>query len=112
MHVGHINEKDNFGKTEYHGRVESLKFDSSFFMVENKEAVNPNAPTHLIKCTTSACSDVKIGAAWLRESKGGVEFFSISIDDPSFEHPLNVAAFRSKDDPKKWDITWRRRQAA
>lgn len=73
----------------------------------------PNAPAYDV-LAVGKNPESKIGAAWLKkpnkpQSKIS-EFLSLTLDDPSFPTPLNVAAF-----PKgngEWDISWRRRQTA
>lgn len=54
---------------------------------------------------------IPIGSAWKKESDRGrevVRFLSITLDDPSFAAPLNVAAFPEDHDPAQWRIVWNR----
>ena len=56
---------------------------------------------------------VEIGAAWQRQvqargANNGRRFLSITLDDPSFPAPLNVAAFQPDQDGLPWGITWTR----
>jgi uncharacterized protein (DUF736 family) len=56
---------------------------------------------------------VRIGSVWKKtikaQRRAGEEFLSLTVDEPSFPAPLNVAAFMTER-PGIWDITWRRRQ--
>jgi uncharacterized protein (DUF736 family) len=51
---------------------------------------------------------VEIGAAWLKKRKdgSGEAFLTITLDDPSFDRPINIAAFPEKDGG--YQISWRR----
>jgi uncharacterized protein (DUF736 family) len=50
--------------------------------------------------------EVAIGMAWEKTPRdGGDKFLSISLDDPSFDAPLNVSAFRDGDG---YNIVWQR----
>jgi uncharacterized protein (DUF736 family) len=56
---------------------------------------------------------VEIGAAWQRQvqargANNGRRFLSITLDDPSFPAPLNVAAFEPDSEGLPWLITWTR----
>ena len=49
---------------------------------------------------------VKIGAAWEKTDRNGVVFYSMTMDDPSFDAPLNVSAFQQPGG--HYEIVWRR----
>lgn len=50
----------------------------------------------------------EVGGAWRRQSKAGVAFLSVAIQDPSLPCPIRAALFqprtpKSKDWPLVWD---------
>ena len=96
-YIGSIEKILNTGVTEYWGYLSTLELDIKFVIRENEDQRSPNSPTHLIIAKSKNGSEVQIGNAWLRTPKalstGAYEFFSLTFDDPSFNKPLNVAAF-------------------
>jgi len=97
---------------ELHGEVQTLHMQLKLKLHPNNSSMSENAPDYLVCTPTSNNADVQIGAAWKKQKQklGDVtlEFLSLTIDDPSFPHPLNVAAFPNNEGG--YDITWRRRQ--
>ncbi|AYV48620.1 DUF736 domain-containing protein [Caulobacter flavus] len=47
----------------------------------------------------------EIGSAWRYTSDKGVEFLSVSLDDPSFPGPINAKLFAAK---TGFDLVWTR----
>ena len=74
-------------------------------------SANPDAPTHRVQVRDADGDMMEVGSGWKRDiSRGpnmGESFLSITLDDPSFPHPLNFAVFR---DGEVANATWRRRQ--
>jgi uncharacterized protein (DUF736 family) len=59
---------------------------------------------------------VKIGAAWIKEIRKpgpnqGKQFFTMSLDDPSFPSALNLSAFEGNA-PGQYDLKWERPRGA
>ena len=112
--IGTIEEVLNGGETEYWGQIRTLDYSLDFVMRTNEDIRNPTSPSYLVFAKAKTGSDVHVGNCWTRQPKSnglsGREFFSLTFDDPSFERPLNVAAFT--DDGKRWRISWRRRIAS
>lgn len=111
MQIGTI-KKTNFESQEkLEGQINTLKMNLKFELRENENRQSMNAPNFSI-VGTAKHGEVLIGNAWIKTinkiGEAPKEFFSMTFDDPSFEHPLNVAAFPNGDD--EWQITWRRRQ--
>lgn len=98
---------------EYRGHIRTLEHQFSLRLLpEPNHDGNANRPSHRVFAVLSDCQNIPFGAAWLRVSKAasheGEKFFSLTLDDPSFSKPLNLAAFPSgKAD--EFEITFRRR---
>ena len=108
--IGSLIEVENEGEIEFDGQIRTLAHDFDFRMIGNPDQNGMGSPDYLILTKVSSGHEVPIGAAWRRKPKryGENDFLSITFDDPSFEKPLNVAAF-VQPDGRNWVITWRRR---
>ena len=93
------------------GYINTLQIRVNIRLVENTNRSNPNSPDKVIFGKAESGHESQIGAAWLKKSKEGKEFYSIAIDDPSFPTPLNVAAFFNED-TQEWVIQHRRRKGS
>jgi uncharacterized protein (DUF736 family) len=111
--IGTLETVTNNGDKEYWGNIKTLKLNLSIRLIENRNFnSSTNSPDFLILGKLSDGSETQVGSAWLKvpnkhDSKIN-EFISITIDDPSMDAALNVAAFPKEGN--KWDITFRRRQ--
>lgn len=110
--IGYLEEVQNDGEKEYWGEIKTLTHNLKLRLVANKDfGGSPSAPDYFIMSKNHS-GEIQIGSAWLKPlnspNSNAREFLSITLDDPSFVTPLNVAAFPK--DNKKWDISWRRRQ--
>ncbi|MFT7432553.1 MAG: hypothetical protein ACI9TY_000165 [Alphaproteobacteria bacterium] len=112
--IGKIIEKHTNGKIFYSGRVSTLQLNLKFWFEENNiDVEGSSAPHFLIMTETSDGLESQVGAVWKKKlekiGKDPLEFFSLTFDDPSFPHSLNVAAFKNSK-IGEWNISWRRRQ--
>jgi len=77
-----------------------------------RRGTSEKTPTHIILGKSPDGRTVEIGAAWLRDVKwgshAGKKFLSLSIDQPSFSKPLNLAAY-PPEVGDEWDVVFRRR---
>jgi len=91
-------------------RTLGLKADIRIAAVSNPSP-NPDAPTHSVFVRDPDGDMMELGSAWkksiTRGMNAGEDFLSVTIDDPSFPHPLNFAIFRNGEEA---NATWRRRQ--
>lgn len=59
---------------------------------------------------------VKIGAAWVKEARRGdnigTQFLTITLDDPSFDAPLNLSTWPTEAGGKTHSIRWERPRRA
>lgn len=107
------NEQTKNGITELVGELRTLQMSLKvrFVPVTNKRS--DKAPDYKIMGGTWDDRAVQVGQAWKQEKRhmdGSVfEFLSVTIDDPSLPHALNVAGFRNEDG--EWELSWRRRQS-
>ncbi len=107
--IGTIQETDINGFKELKGQISTLHLNINFKLIKNKQKSNPNDPTYMINTQSLNGSDVQVGSVWEKSCQNSEDIFlSMTFDDPSFDKPLNVAAF--KNNPERWDIVWRRRQ--
>ncbi|MGY6626895.1 MAG: DUF736 domain-containing protein [Oceanicaulis sp.] len=94
------------------GHLRTLQFQAEARITQNRQApVTPDAPTHSVTVRGPSGEFIEVGAGWTKEIMRGVNmgdhFLSVTLDDPSFPHPLNFAVFKEGD---KAVATWRRRQ--
>lgn len=111
--LGTMIEVLNNGEIEFDGQIRTLNLSITFRMISNPDQSGTSSPDYLILAKNSFGHEVQLGAAWLKKpnrfGSDQKDFLSITLDDQSFEKPLNVTAFVQADG-KTWDITWRRRQ--
>lgn len=111
--IGKLNKIVKDGQNQIIGHISTLKMNLKFRLVENQNKSSENAPDYLIVTANSNGDEAQVGSVWIKiiEKFGEEpkEFFSMTFDDPSFPHSLNVAAFPQGE--SHWDIVWRRRQA-
>lgn len=97
---------------ELSGDIRTLNFNADVLIKRVLASDHPDAPTHRVLAQSKAGDFVEVGSAWTKQTKTGPnpgdEFLSVSIDDPSFDHPLNFAVFSEGDG--KWIATFRRRK--
>lgn len=97
------------------GEILTVEHDFNFALVLREDGNdNENAPKYDIITKSRSGKDVKIGAAWVKTAREtGMEFFSLTFDDASFEKPLYVTAFHD-DDGETMTLVWNRsrKQAA
>ena len=111
--IGNLKSKTVNGRDVYSGSICTLEHSIIITMRPISGKASDNAPSHEISTMNKDGIETEIGAAWEKQfSRGtnpGEKFFSITIDDPSFNRPLNVAAFKNGQ-TGDWDIMYRRRQ--
>ena len=113
LSIGRLQTIEEKGYIRISGEIHTLEIDLEFYFVSKGDRAPENFPDYTIYAVSRSGRDVPVGAAWRKVMKAGrragEEFFSLTVDDPSFPAPLNVAAFQNGR-PGEWDITWRRRQ--
>ncbi|WP_430431862.1 DUF736 domain-containing protein [Oceanicaulis sp.] len=98
--------------SDLRGDIRTLNFKASVMITATPNpSANPDAPTHRVQVRDADGDMMEVGSGWKREiTRGpnmGDSFLSVTLDDPSFPHPLNFAVFR---DGEVANATWRRRQ--
>ena len=98
----------------YEGEITTLDLSLLFEIRKLSTAsTNLKAPTHVILAWNKNGVEVPVGSAWMKTinkpGRDGEQFFSLTLSDPSFGWPLNVAAFKS-DTENVWSIVFRHRQ--
>ena len=96
----------------FKGKLRTLSHKLRLELHPNEEKRAEGSPDFIVYADEGG-DLVEIGAAWLRtvQARGGNNgrrFLSITLDDPSFPAPLNVAAFAPDSDGLPWLITWNR----
>ena len=111
--IGSLREIEDKGYRQIYGEIHTLQIDLQFRLASRAEQTSDNSPDYSIVAKNKTGRDVDVGSAWRKTirtgGRAGEEFLSLTIDDPSFESPLNVAAFKNGR-PGEWDVGWRRRQ--
>ena len=96
------------------GHIRTLELAVDLSLRPTGEDANSRRPSHRIFAKSTQGRLTQIGSAWTKEMKQpdrfGETFLSLTLDDPSFSHPLNVSAFKEKNGDG-YTITWRRRQS-
>lgn len=112
--IGYLKPVTQNGRYELHGEINTLQMQLKIKLIPNNLKTSDNAPDYIISAIGVTGQDIPIGSAWkkIKSQIGDVnfEFLSLTIDDPSFPNPLNVAAFQNAD--RDWEISFRRRQSA
>jgi uncharacterized protein (DUF736 family) len=98
--------------SDVRGEIKSLQFKAQVRIAEMRDApTNDKSPTHIVTALDPNGDFMEIGSAWSKTINHGPNtgetFLSVTLDDPSFAHPLNFAVFR---DGEEAVATWRRRQ--
>lgn len=113
MNIGELKEKTVGNTKILVGTISTLSVSLNIELSPTPKTENPNAPNYTIYAWSDSGVRVQVGAAWVKTMKrgpnAGEDFLTMTIDDPSMNRPLNVAAFRNPE-TNKWDITFRRRQ--
>ncbi len=111
--IGMLRPTTPGGTDEFVGQILTLDLDLAIRLVPNEANGSAKAPSHLILSKNKSGREVQVGSAWTKTitsaQRYGEQFLSLTLDDPSFSHPLNVAAFKVENSDE-WDVTWRRRQ--
>lgn len=102
----------NDGNPGFRGSIRTLSHKLKIELAQNEEKRGQESPDFLVYASVDG-DMVEIGAAWQRQvqargANNGRRFLSITLDDPSFPAPLNVAAFEPDSEGLPWPITWNR----
>ena len=92
-----------FTKTDngFAGTIQTLGLKATKVTVSSVEKTADTAPDFRIKAGA-----VEIGAAWHRTSRGGNEYISVKLDDPSFAAPIYANLVEQQD--KGFALIWSR----
>lgn len=98
--------------SDLRGQVRTLSFKADLRIEAIRDPnAHPDAPSHRVTMRDIEGEPMEIGSAWSktinRGSNSGETFLSVTLDDPSFAHPLNFAVFKEGETAV---ATWRRRQ--
>ena len=99
-------------KEGFKGKLRTLSHKLRLELIPNEEKRGEGSPDFVVYADEGG-DMVEIGAAWQRQVQAhgankGRRFLSITLDDPSFPAPLNVAAFAPDEGGLPWLITWNR----
>ena len=81
----------------YRGFVRTLSIEHAGIVLRPAEKSGGKGPDYRVIFDAEEYA-FKIGAAWKRTSEAGQAFLSVSIDDPSFERPINGALYLNSED--------------
>ena len=105
--------EDAKGYKQLRGQIQTLDLDLSIWFEPLASRATPDSPHFQVFAKSRGGKPVQVGSVWRKQltrgPRAGEEFFSLTLDDPGFAAPLNVAAFKAER-PDEWEITWRRRQ--
>lgn len=114
-----IDQNTGCGKGNYSSMTMRVNFELE--RMNDYDPAKPNQPTHQIYLVAMGGGLVPGGAVWTKQvetgANKGMRFFSMSFDDPSFDKPLNLTAFRlgnvppDKNQPVEYEVVWRRPSA-
>lgn len=99
--------------SDLRGQIRTLVFKADIRIeADRNPPANPDAPSHRVFMRDADGGPMELGSAWSRKinrgTNAGETFLSVTLDDPSFPHPINFAVFK---DGETASATWRRRQA-
>lgn len=91
------------------GKITTLEHSFNLKLDPNTTQKSDDSPTHIVRAV-NRCGDVfQVGSAWERKITKGDKInqnmYSLSIDDPALESPLNCTAFPTLDG---YNIVWER----
>lgn len=107
MKIGELQQLDG---GEFKGQFRTLTAGARLRLDRNQKR-DDNSPDYIVNALTDDGELVAIGNAWSKESNANgraMRFLSITMDDPSWDKPLNVAAFPIDGRPGVLELTWRR----
>lgn len=111
--VGRLRTVETKSGPQLEGSIATLQLSISLVGRFTTAKRSPNEPDIELYAISADGVEVRIGAGWKKtaQAKGnkGEEFYSITLDDPSFPTSLNIAAFKG-DEPGTYVLAWRRRQ--
>jgi uncharacterized protein (DUF736 family) len=81
----------------YKGFVRTLSIEHAGIVLRPADKTGYKGPDYRVIFDAEEYG-LEIGAAWKRTSEAGQAFLSVSIDDPSFERPINAAMFLDDED--------------
>lgn len=98
------------------GNFASLQNSISFKLLPNPRKNSVDSPDLIVRAIGAEGQQVECGGAWWKTpNEPGERFLSITIDDESFDRPLNFSAFFNREDRggdgeivKVYDVVWRR----
>lgn len=98
--------------SDLRGSIRTFTFKGDIRIeVLREPPTHPDAPSHSVSIRDSDGEMMELGSAWSKTLNRGPDaggtFLSVTLDDPSFAHPLNFAVFK---DGEAGIATWRRRQ--
>ena len=112
MKIGELKEVTFDLEEGFEGWFRTLELDLIIQLRPNPDKRSDNSPNFVVLTRTRSGQWTQVGNAWKKTRKKlgmmGEDFLSITIDDPSFDKSINVAAFLREE--KTWDVMWRRRQ--
>lgn len=106
--------KDGFGIGNYGDLSMSFKISLEPIQDDTARPVDGPNPTHNVYADVGG-GPVLVGAAWTKKGKKPntrtyqKNFYSLSLDDPSFPRVLHLHAFPT-DDKEQFEIVWSRQQ--
>lgn len=106
--IGTLAPVQRDGAQALHGHICTLTLDCTLLLQPTGEPSGSNRPAFRVHAEKAADHIVEIGAAWQKRRKdgSGEPFLTITLDDPSFDNAINVAAFPNENGG--YQISWRR----
>ena len=111
--IGQLNlNTDELGRIVADGWFRTIKVRLTIKLIPNGYDAEDRRPTHTVFAAFGE-DLVNIGVAWCRVIKrgenNGNSMFSMVIDDPSFDRPLNLSAFPTAE-RDLYEVVWRRQR--
>ena len=92
---------------EFQGEILTLSVQTKGVrIVPEDHRSNDNAPSHRVYVGRA-----EIGAAWSKRSNEGRDYFSVKLDDPSFNAPIYANLFDAEDG-EGYTLIWSRSRKA
>lgn len=91
------------------GKITTLEHSFNLKLDPNMNPKGDGSPTHIVRAVNRFGDVFQVGSAWERGINKGEKInqnmYSLSIDDPALESPLNCAAFPTHEG---YNIVWER----
>jgi uncharacterized protein (DUF736 family) len=98
MNIGTFTKQAN---GDFHGSIVTIGVVFQAVALEKINSTSPNAPAYIVTVDGG-----ELGAAWIKTSKEGKEYLSVSLKGPFVTKPVYAALVESEKAPGNFALLW------